>query len=69
MVEFNDENKHCHLYIRAAVIIGRLNEKYPNKEIIWHPEFARYMLESTPGQPFEHGIDDLLIVEENMKYR
>jgi len=35
----------------------------------YHPEYGRYMLESTPGSPYTGSIPDLLAVEGNMRYR
>ncbi|KXG46598.1 Glutamate-cysteine ligase catalytic subunit [Penicillium griseofulvum] len=35
----------------------------------FHPEFGRFMLEATPGQPWGIGFKDLLKVESNMKWR
>ena len=35
----------------------------------FHPEYGRYMLESTPGAPYTGSIPDLLSVEKNMRYR
>jgi glutamate--cysteine ligase catalytic subunit len=35
----------------------------------FHPEFGRFMLESTPGKPWGIGFQDLLDVEPNMKWR
>jgi hypothetical protein len=35
----------------------------------FHPEYGRYMLESTPGNPYTDSIGDLLSVEGNMRYR
>lgn len=36
---------------------------------IFHPEFGRFMLEATPGAPFNLTWKDLLSVERNMKLR
>lgn len=36
---------------------------------VFHPEYGRYMLESTPGAPYGATLDDLLSVEGNMKFR
>jgi glutamate--cysteine ligase catalytic subunit len=36
---------------------------------IFHPEFGRFMLEATPGQPWGIGFKDLLDVEKDMKLR
>lgn len=36
---------------------------------VFHPEFGRFMLESTPGKPWGIGFKDLLDVEPNMRWR
>ena len=35
----------------------------------FHPEYGRYMLESTPGAPYTGALKDLMSVESNMRYR
>ncbi|KAI9356225.1 glutamate-cysteine ligase-domain-containing protein [Zopfochytrium polystomum] len=35
----------------------------------WKPEYGRYMLEGTPGQPYGSTLNDLLTVEPNMRDR
>lgn len=35
----------------------------------FHPEYGRYMLESTPGAPYGATVKDLLLVEPNMRWR
>ncbi|KAB5535076.1 glutamate-cysteine ligase [Coniochaeta sp. 2T2.1] len=36
---------------------------------VFHPEFGRFMLEATPGQPWGIGFKELLAVEPDMKLR
>ncbi len=36
---------------------------------VFHPEFGRFMLESTPGEPWGIGFKALLEVEQDMKWR
>jgi len=36
---------------------------------VFHPEYGRYMLESTPGAPYGANLEALLSVEGNMKFR
>ncbi|GAB7365649.1 hypothetical protein MBLNU230_g6712t2 [Neophaeotheca triangularis] len=36
---------------------------------VFHPEFGRFMLEATPGEPWGIGLKDLLDVERDMKWR
>ncbi|KAI0066042.1 glutamate-cysteine ligase catalytic subunit [Artomyces pyxidatus] len=35
----------------------------------FHPEYGRYMLESTPGSPYTGCLRDLVSVESNMRFR
>lgn len=35
----------------------------------YHPEYGRFMLESTPGSPYTGSLTDLLCVESNMRVR
>lgn len=35
----------------------------------FHPEYGRFMLESTPGSPYGASLKDLLGVEGNMRLR
>lgn len=35
----------------------------------YHPEFGRFMLEATPGEPYGVGWSSLLAVEGDMKRR
>ncbi|KAK6428586.1 glutamate--cysteine ligase, partial [Oleoguttula sp. CCFEE 5521] len=35
---------------------------------VFHPEFGRFMLEATPGEPWGIGFKDLLDVEPDMKW-
>jgi hypothetical protein len=36
---------------------------------VFHPEYGRYMLESTPGAPYTGCVRDLILVESNMRLR
>ena len=40
-----------------------------NQDSDWKPEYARYMLEGTPGVPYGSTLRNLLDVEPNMKMR
>ncbi|KAJ1566792.1 hypothetical protein HK405_008395 [Cladochytrium tenue] len=47
----------------SAINVG---ESFPSS---WKPEYGRYMLEGTPGQPYGSTLGDLLLVEDNMRAR
>mmetsp|Transcript_2358 Transcript_2358/g.5630 ORF Transcript_2358/g.5630 Transcript_2358/m.5630 type:complete len:660 (-) Transcript_2358:189-2168(-) len=73
---FDDEKKTTQLPLRSPQILQDLaafREKLPKcncaKEIVWHPEYANWMLEATPGQPYRETAADLLEVEANMIMR
>lgn len=40
-----------------------------NSDVLFHPEYGRYMLEATPLNPYSDSLDDLLYVEKNMVKR
>ncbi|KJE91807.1 glutamate-cysteine ligase, variant [Capsaspora owczarzaki ATCC 30864] len=37
--------------------------------MLWRPEYGRFMIEGTPGQPYAGSISDFLTVESNMRLR
>ncbi|KAJ1668109.1 glutamate--cysteine ligase [Coemansia sp. RSA 1813] len=41
----------------------------PELEALWRPEFGRYMIEGTPGHPYNSTVRELTNVEANMKRR
>lgn len=52
-----------------AVLLAYSELSPSNAVPLFHPEYGRYMLESTPGAPYTGSLQDLLSVERNMKYR
>jgi len=48
---------------------GLIGDRNGDKLPVFHPEFGRFMLESTPGKPWGIGFKDLLDVEPNMNWR
>lgn len=76
IAEMGGETRQVRLPLRAPEILQSLAEfkkKLPScncaKEIVWHPEYANWMLEATPGQPYRETMADLLEVESNMVMR
>lgn len=78
VVAFDEQEKSAKLSLRQTEILAKLSDivhdisagcpidvAVPN----FHPEYGRYMLESTPGSPYTGYIQDLLSVECNMRYR
>ncbi|KAJ1836125.1 glutamate--cysteine ligase [Coemansia sp. RSA 2711] len=49
-------------------LAGQTGEK-PDLEALWRPEFGRYMIEGTPGHPYNSTVFELTTVEANMKRR
>ncbi|OAX39118.1 GCS-domain-containing protein [Rhizopogon vinicolor AM-OR11-026] len=79
VVTFDDETKNAKLSLRQTEILAKLSkvvndltdDDTPALMTVptFHPEYGRYMLESTPGSPYTGSIPDLLSVETNMRYR
>ncbi|KOS15212.1 glutamate-cysteine ligase catalytic subunit [Malassezia pachydermatis] len=77
VVKFHDEAKSAHVSLRQGEILQKLSqcdqsELQGSKCTVmptFHPEFGRYMIESTPGAPFTVAASDLLRVESDMRLR
>ncbi|KAJ6499344.1 glutamate-cysteine ligase catalytic subunit [Mycena sanguinolenta] len=78
VVALDDEKKDAKLSLRQTEILEKLSaissvisSDCPESVSVptFHPEYGRYMLESTPGSPYTGSIPDLLSVEANMRYR
>ncbi|KAF5389457.1 hypothetical protein D9757_004256 [Collybiopsis confluens] len=63
--------RQTEILAKLSAIVGHLCLDIPASVAppTFHPEYGRYMLESTPGSPFTGSISDLLAVEKNMRYR
>ncbi|PBK73874.1 glutamate-cysteine ligase catalytic subunit [Armillaria solidipes] len=78
VVSFDDEAKNAKLSLRQTEILEKLSSIVDDicsdcdnavPVPTFHPEYGRFMLESTPGSPYTGSISDLLSVEGNMRYR
>lgn len=74
VVAVDDNKKEAHLSLRQAQILKELEETgktggLNEYNVVFHPEYGRYMLESTPARPFTGDFVDLLKVQDNMKAR
>ncbi|TFK68697.1 glutamate-cysteine ligase catalytic subunit [Pluteus cervinus] len=79
VITLDDEEKNATLSLRQTEILAQLNTyvedicgDQPDKHNSvpkFHPEYGRYMLESTPGSPYSGYLNDVLSVENNMRYR
>lgn len=82
VVKYAKENPHVLISLRQADILealendaalaarcGCISDQSKDPLPVFHPEFGRYMLESTPGKPWGIELKELLDVEPNMKLR
>ncbi|PPQ68044.1 hypothetical protein CVT25_014505 [Psilocybe cyanescens] len=78
VISFDDKEKNAKLSLRQTEILAKLaaivddiGADCPDNVSVpkFHPEYGRFMLESTPGSPYTGSIPDLLSVESNMRYR
>jgi glutamate--cysteine ligase catalytic subunit len=60
-------------FVKAPVLSNPLTKRSHmplNRAVpVFHPEYGRFMLESTPGEPYNGSVNDLLGVEGNMRFR
>lgn len=72
-MKFDDENKVARASLRALDILPVMNEKEAadpkGVKSLWRPEYAAYMIEGTPGQPYGGTLAHFNVVEANMRYR
>ncbi|THH19838.1 hypothetical protein EW146_g1373 [Bondarzewia mesenterica] len=78
VISFDPESKNAVLSLRQTEILAQLQPAASEIDAktdnsisapTFHPEYGRYMLESTPGSPYTGYLRDLLSVESNMRYR
>ncbi|KAJ1985777.1 glutamate--cysteine ligase [Dimargaris cristalligena] len=78
VVSFNDEHHRARISVRVFEMLEVLQkaeleadtpEKQAQLQCLWRPEYGRFMLEATPGNPYGSKITDLLKVEPNMRLR
>ncbi|KZT10714.1 glutamate-cysteine ligase catalytic subunit [Laetiporus sulphureus 93-53] len=78
VVAFDNEGKNARLSLRQTEILAKLKSitndiaaghGHSSSVPTFHPEYGRFMLESTPGTPYTGSLTDLLSVEGDMHYR
>ncbi|KAH9951545.1 glutamate-cysteine ligase catalytic subunit [Amylocystis lapponica] len=70
VVSFNDPDKNA-ILAKLQSITNDIAEDRGDASSVptFHPEYGRFMLESTPGAPYTGSLPDLLSVEADMRYR
>ena len=72
LVKFDHINKKCYLLLKAKELLPILQgpeDRNENTASLWRPEYADYMVEGTPGGPYDHQIGCLNKLEANMRLR
>jgi len=82
VISYDEQTKNAKLSLRQTEILEALQADGDKRKAasaqcavadacipVFHPEYGRYMLESTPGAPYGPTLDDLLEVEGNMRFR
>ncbi|GAM28064.1 hypothetical protein SAMD00019534_112400 [Acytostelium subglobosum LB1] len=70
LVSVDNETKDIKLALRSHEVLAVLMQKEKldpqNVDYLWRPEYGRFMIEGTPGQPY-HGLGrQLLSIEESL---
>ncbi|XP_068244548.1 glutamate--cysteine ligase catalytic subunit [Palaemon carinicauda] len=73
IIKLDHENRKARLSLRGSELLEVLREAEETnpKEVrsLWRPEYAEYMVEGTPGQPYGSLVQHFNIVEHNMSFR
>ena len=73
LIKLDHEKKKVKLLLKADQLLPILQLPENNNEAdlkaLWRPEYANYMVEGTPGNPYDHKIDNFDKLEENMRLR
>ncbi|KAI0565624.1 Glutamate--cysteine ligase [Gracilaria domingensis] len=73
LIRLDTTNRRATLSLRAPVLLPLLQkeeQERPNAvPVLWRPEYARWMIEGTPGVPYRSYAADLVNVERNMVLR
>lgn len=73
LVKFDHKSKKCQVLLKANELLPTLNgpeERHENNlSSLWRPEYANYMIEGTPGLPYDHNISNFNNLESNMRLR
>ncbi|KAJ1961700.1 glutamate--cysteine ligase, partial [Dimargaris xerosporica] len=78
VVSFDDKEHRARISVRVFEMLEELekpekaattSEQQAALQALWRPEYGRFMLEATPGQPYGAQLSDLLKVEPSMRVR
>jgi len=64
IVRFDNALHEAHLSLRQQEILSILNKQAPPG--VFEPEFARYMIETSPANPYTSSLESLLGVEKDL---
>ncbi|KAI0559099.1 Glutamate--cysteine ligase [Gracilaria domingensis] len=73
LLRLDANNRRATLSLRAPILLPLLQKEEQESPIavpvVWRPEFARWMIEGSPGVPYRSYAADLVNVERNMVLR
>jgi len=73
LVKIDHDSQKASLLLNANQLLQDLQKRQESGEkgldATWHPEFAAYMIEGTPGAPYESSVSEFNKVQENMRKR
>ncbi|KAK3602244.1 hypothetical protein CHS0354_034479 [Potamilus streckersoni] len=73
LVKFDHQNKKAVLLLHGSEVLHKLQQQQKEHSqdqlTTWHPEYAAYMVEGTPGKPYGGMMAHFNLVESNMRQR
>lgn len=68
-MKLDEDKETAAVSLEAQSVLRTLSENNGKGPSVWHPEYGRFMLESTPAGPYGSRLKDLVGVEESMRAR
>ena len=80
IVQLNPNDKTVRLRLIASKLLSRLSKVHQSNvaqkltepdghDVVFHPEYGQFMIETTPGQPYGGFTAHIPLVESNMMLR
>lgn len=73
LVKFDERQRKARVVLKSEALLEILSEREITNpcacKALWRPEFGAYMIEGTPGKPFEGFLTHFNMVEPNMRHR
>jgi glutamate--cysteine ligase catalytic subunit len=71
IIRFDHSRKRAQLLLKSDTVMDELNAFFPveRTNIVFHPEYSNYMIETCPHMPFDASLNCFRNLEEHFRFR